>query len=319
MGLPQSTFVHDSSANTEHPVRFLFPVTWSYLSGAGKTGQVRQLAPGMPMLITASAPPAEPPPIAKKDDMSAKWEMVIPKMARPAKPVEAAAPKPIAAANADALMAMVGRVMGAVPAAWRWSVVSAAVVLAAMFVWTLFPTPKATARAAAVVPTAEWVREPAVFAGGGNSRRQLLVYHGSRPAADFRAEFDWKPDARGIGLVFRCTDGSNYQAVRIGLAPGLVAERFTVFEGVETAHVRRPIAWNGSYAPIHFVMEGTSFAFSLYAGNERIDYWTDDRLKTGDVGFYEERNDRGADLVTLTFPGHAVPDFNGNPRLNGNP
>jgi hypothetical protein len=43
--------------------------------------------------------------------------------------------------------------------------------------------------------------------------------------------------------------------------------------------------------------------FTAYLGGEPVDFWTDNRLKAGAVGFMNEREERGAtSSVRFSFP-----------------
>lgn len=314
-------------------------MSWSYLSSSDlNITSTPQPSPG-PMLYTARIPTEGEMSLAapeKHFDLrpaqpgnadSKRWEMVIPKMARPEpRPVLHNAAKWAATARAPITESVdhaprittlsepfLSRLA---PPLWRWSLVSAAVVVAMLCVAGILLAPKTADTAVTVVPDAHWVRERAQFGDGSRQRRQLVLYRGGTQPTDFRAEFDWKPNAKGAGLVFRCLDDGNYQALRLGIASwqpsfNIVAEHFTVLDGVESAHSRKLLPWKSASAPIHVVLEGTDFAFTLYVQGNRFDYWTDNRLKHGDVGFYEDRGGQPLESIRWSFPNHLIADFNG--------
>jgi hypothetical protein len=156
-----------------------------------------------------------------------------------------------------------------------------------------------------------------MFTVGSKEQRQLLTYRGSRDVSDFRAEFEWVADAKGAGFIFRCVDRSNYQALRIWTAtwqqaPRLYEEHFAVLGGIETEHQRKWIPWKPLSGPVHVGLEGIGFEFTLSIQGNRLDYWTDDRLKKGDIGFFMNRSEQlSISSVRLTFPNRALPDFSG--------
>ena len=361
-----STFFYDPSATTEYPVRFRFPLTWSYLLAPNEIGQpAGEISSAVPMLFTARAPreaqvpPAVPVVSGRRNandeprqaprqpkDQSKQWEMVIPKMAQPAarlvqteQPKPIAAPKPVIEPQIAAPAPTVSpSVFSPAPAVYddpfparaaktssstlKWTLILAAAAGGAFSLWGMLSAPKAATRTAPVAPGAQWVRERAMFTVGSREQRQLILYRGGQQATDFHAEFDWKPDPKGAGLVYRCSDRGNYQAVKVGIAtwrPSLTLfeEHFTVVGGVETTHARKLIPWTTSSTPIHIALDGAGFEFLLFVDGKRFDYWTDNRLKKGDVGFYEDRDDqRSPESIQFTFANHAVPDFKGAfPRI----
>lgn len=341
-----NTFLYDPGADTEYPVRFRFPMTWSYLLAPNEIGKpTGDMQAEVPMLVTPRVSPdrgamltvpaisgrrsVDDPPKRPKDQ-SKQWEMVIPKMAQPgtrltqvAPPKPIAAPKPVSEPQIAAPPATVFpepfqiRAPKTTSLSWKSSLIMAAIAGAAFSLWGMLSAPKATTAPVAVGPRAHWVRERAMFVVGSKEQRQLILYRGAEQASDFRAEFDWKPDPRGAGLVFRCADRGNYQAVRIGIAtwrPSLTLfeEHFTVVGGIETTHARKLIPWTTSSTPIHIALDGMGFSFMLYVDGNRFDYWTDNRLKKGDVGFYEDRDEqRSLESARFTFGNHVMPDFSG--------
>lgn len=338
-----STFFCDPTFKAEYPVRFRFPMRWSYLSGSDPNTTSTPPRFSGPILYTARIPTegdVSPAPTEKDgfhlrptrpdDPESKQWEMVIPKMARSeARPPQHQTAKPASAAHLKMMESayqaprttirfepLLSRLAQAAPSLGLWGFASAAVVVGIICMAGIALAPKTAATPVSVIPSAHWLREPALFAAGSRQRRQLVLYRGGTQPTDFRAEFDWKPNAKGAGLLFRCTDDGNYQALRIGVAswqPSLdiVEEHFTVLDGIETTHSRKLLPWKSASTPIRFVLEGTDFAFTLYAQGNRVDYWTDDRLKHGDVGFYEDRGGQPLESIRWNFANHLIADFSG--------
>jgi hypothetical protein len=342
-----NTFLYDSSAQAEYPVKFRFPMTWSYLLAPNEIGKPAGDMPvDVPMLVTPRVSsdrgvvPTVPAVSGRRTgndgprrpkDQSKQWEMVIPKMAQPAaRLAQVVQPKPIAAPTpvSEPQIAAPSPTVFPEPfrprpaktssISWKLSLIVAAVVGAAFSVWGMLSAPKPSTGPVSVASRAHWVRERARFIVGSKEQRQLILYRGSEQASDFRAEFDWKPDPKGAGLVFRCSDRGNYQALRVGIATwrpslSLFEEHFTVVGGLETTHSRKLIPWTTSSTPIHIALDGMGFAFMLYVEGSRFDYWTDNRLKKGDVGFYDDRDEqRSLESVRFTFANHAMPDFSGS-------
>ena len=329
----------DPGNDVEYVACFRFPVTWNYLSGAPPEAEpgprVRPVAKPSPPAAMALVSPIASPPSPQSSaidtttsgggsspaDAHAQWEMVIPKMARPAaKPVaDRIAAAPVAPAAPPATPTLADNAAKSRPTefsapafalpeqsrlarSWRMIALLAIIILAIGF--TLWVHPDAAA------PRPEQVDES--LNRGGWSRRSILpqgrmmsVYEPSREESDYRIEFGWVPDARGVGWVFRTRDAGDYYATRISvLQPGarvvLVVEHFGVFGGVEGAHLRRIVPLGSSAGLVRVRMDAIGPAFTLSLQGSAADYWTDARLDSGPLGFYDERGQR-PEVQSLRF------------------
>jgi hypothetical protein len=133
----------------------------------------------------------------------------------------------------------------------------------------------------------------------------LTVYQPSSAESDYRIEFNWVPDAAGVGWVFRTRDSNNYYAARLSLqqrgADGvLVAEHFSVIEGAESPHSRKVIPLENPAGLLKIQMDATGPAFKLLVDDKPADNWTDARLDTGALGFYND-GDHLPKLLALSF------------------
>jgi hypothetical protein len=140
---------------------------------------------------------------------------------------------------------------------------------------------------------------------GSTVPREILIYSGSEEVKNYRIEFAWVPDTRGVGWIFRGTDSANYYAAKLrlvqaGATPSLSAEHFTVVKGVEGIHSRRVITLGQNPGQVQVRMDANGPAFTLYLQGNPADYWTDERFETGSLGFYAERGERPA-LQALRF------------------
>ena len=317
----------DPGNEIENVAWFRFPVTWNYLSGAPPHAEpvprimpVAKSSPPAAMVLMspiASLPLPQPTGIevatpgggSNPGSVHAQWEMVIPKMVRPAaKPVAdwiAVAPVPPSAPSTP-----VGNAAKSAPAefsapafalpeqsrlarSWRLIALLAIIFLSIGFTLWVHPDPAAHRR--------EQVDES--LNRGGWSRRSILpqgrmmsVYEPSREESDYRIEFGWIPDAKGVGWVFRTRDAGDYYATRISvLQPGarvVVVEHFSVFGGVEGAHSRRLVLLGNGVGLVRVRMDAIGPTFTLSLQGSAADYWTDARLDSGPLGFYDERGQR---------------------------
>ena len=322
----------------EYGATFRFPVTWSYLSGSTD--------PAATQVVPKSAKPIAVPPPAKPVEAvvatlevattkpnqalrspgpgpsgpDARWEMVIPKMARPAtavrpqRPVEKTVPQPpappatIAVTLADTpteISFYAGSEASFLPR--RWKVLSlsiAAVVVGCVIAWVRPGSESSSGGESAPAAAGTWSRRTA-YVVGAKEPREILIYSGSEDVKNYRIEFAWVPDARGVGWLFRGTDSANYYAanlrlIQAGATPMLSAEHFAVVKGVEGAHARKTVALGRTLGQVLVRMDANGPAFTLYLQGSPADYWTDERFDRGSLGFYEERGERPV-LQALRF------------------
>lgn len=306
MSRPQAnTFSYDSGLHAEFPVRFRFPVTGLSISAA--LDPIRADAP----------PPAADSSVAIRPlaipDSTAQWEMVIPKMVRPAARQTPERPPPAARLRQTEhapSFSILPRSSWAIT--WKLTLAAAATIGLIMWAWPRTEAPKLVSPA----PEGGWVRERA-FGAGLKEGRQLICYRTSPKVADYRLEFDWNPDSKGVGWVFHASDTSNYYGARLSLIPSranpaVAVERFTVLRGVESRHSRKLARLEGDYSSIGVRMDATASAFTVYVQDTVVDSWTDPRLVDGDIGFYLERNESpSVQAVQLSFFNPSVPGYKG--------
>jgi hypothetical protein len=124
----------------------------------------------------------------------------------------------------------------------------------------------------------------------------MSVYEASREESDYRLEFAWVPDAKGVGWVFRTRDAGDYYATRISRQEGsravLEVDHFSVIGGVEGEHSRRIVPLGSDSGLVRVRMDAIGPTFTLSLQGTPADYWTDARLVSGPLGFYDERGQR---------------------------
>ncbi len=322
-------------------VPFRFSVTWSSLS-------IPIDAPRGPRRSHAAAPSATsavarvhselvPSEIKPAQPGAFQWEMVVPKMVRPNKKGSLAAgktagvpaaprslpapPAPDAtaapAAPESEISATGGRSVlnlytASVPLR-RWFVfklclglLAVAAVLIPVLRRVSHPPPK---QIETTVDGGDWIREAAVLGDPGvKQERQLVLYRPSLKAGDGRLEFDWTPDEKGVGWVFRAKDLGNYYAMRLkllkpGPSPALGVEYFTVYNWTEGSHSEKVLILSSASPVLRVRMDIFGPVFTLYLQGSASEYWNDARLLSGAVGFFEEAS-QTADVrsVRMSFP-----------------
>jgi len=141
--------------------------------------------------------------------------------------------------------------------------------------------------------------------------RLLFLYQPSRGESDYRIEFAWMPNAKGVGWVWRERDESDYYAERLILqksAPDMVLaeEHFSVFGGVEGPHSQKSISLGRQSGPVQIRMDVVGSAYALSLQGKPMDSWNDSQLTSGAVGFFNETGERPqvqALFVTLNSKG----------------
>ena len=249
----------------------------------------------------------------------AKWEMVIPKMARPTsaprpqrslerttQPPKAAPPPTTATAEIPTEISFyAGSEASFVPRRWKvLSLGAAALVVGCVIAWVRPGSDARPAGDAAPAAAGTWSRRTAYLVGAKDPR-EILIYSGSEDVKNYRIEFAWVPDTRGVGWLFRGTDSANYYAAKLrlvqaGSTPSLSAEHFAVVQGVEGPHSRKVITLGRTLGQVLVRMDANGPAFTLYLQGNPADYWTDERFETGSLGFYGDRGERPI-LQTLRF------------------
>jgi hypothetical protein len=144
-----------------------------------------------------------------------------------------------------------------------------------------------------------WVEGWAGDPSGIHAGRQITIYRPSLKLSDYRIEFQGTIDTQSIGWVFRAADPQNYYAMKLmevssGLKPKLALFKYLVVNGRQTQVGRVPIDLTvGSDTAFHIRTDVRGPQFSTSIQGRQVDVWTDDQLKTGGVGFLNERDERG--------------------------
>jgi len=277
-------------------------------------------APAEPLAVAAAAAaagavpalvPAQKPTMPRASAPEAKWEMVIPKMARPftarvprALP-QPTQPVPMPAETLTEISFYAGSEASFVPRRWKVLSISAAVVVVGCVIALVRPGSQSSSGSESAASAAgTWSRRTA-YVAGSKDPREILVYSGSDGLKNYRIEFAWVPDVRGVGWIYRASDSANYYATKLrliqaGSSPTLSAEHFAVVKGVEGAHSRKVITLSRTKGEVLVRMDANGPSFTLFLQGSPTDYWTDERFDSGSLGFYEDRGERPA-LQGLRF------------------
>lgn len=143
-----------------------------------------------------------------------------------------------------------------------------------------------------------WVQGWAGDVAGAHVGRQITIYRPSLKLADYRIEFQGQIENKSLGWVFRAADGDNYYAMKLAfvstalpLKAALI--KFMIYNGKETELGRIPLDVPVNDTMFNVRMDVRGPRFNTYIQGQQVDVWTNDQLKTGGVGFLNERSERG--------------------------
>lgn len=146
----------------------------------------------------------------------------------------------------------------------------------------------------------DWSKKWAYDAAGFLHTGPLILYKPSLPLTDYRMEFLGRIEKKSMGWVYRAADRRNYYAHRIvlttgGPLPSAVVERYAVIGGKTYSMARRPLPMQVQTDTSYRVrMDVRGNGFTLSVQGQVVDHWSDDRLKTGGIGFFSARGEQAS-------------------------
>jgi len=138
----------------------------------------------------------------------------------------------------------------------------------------------------------DWGADPGV-----RRTRQISILRSSQTLTDYRIELQGQIETKAIGWIFRAADPKNFyvtklEIVKPGLEPTVALVRFAVINGEEGAHTQLPLPMKVRRDTMYKIrMDAVGNHFTTYVMDEKVDDWTDERVKTGGVGLYSERGE----------------------------
>jgi hypothetical protein len=186
-----------------------------------------------------------------------------------------------------------------IPMAVKLGVAALLLAVAGYFVFAKSDSQAAASGNPAAVAVGEqgWSTEWASDAAGSRRGRQLTIYRPSAGMTDYQFQFVGQIESKALGWIFRQIDTKNYYGMKIeNLRPGAMAiSHFAVVDGRQSSDSEKPVAIDARPGVAYRVkLDVTGPRFTLSIGGEPVDFWTDNRLKSGAVGFMNERDERGA-------------------------
>jgi hypothetical protein len=134
---------------------------------------------------------------------------------------------------------------------------------------------------------------------GLHNSRQITIYRPSLKLSDYRFEFQGQIENKSIGWIFRAADPENYYAMKLELVSQelplkLELYKYVVQKGRQVQVGRVPIdvpVKSDTVFSLRLDVRGPKF--NTYVQGQSVDVWTDDQLRSGGVGFLNERSERG--------------------------
>jgi hypothetical protein len=127
---------------------------------------------------------------------------------------------------------------------------------------------------------------------------RLALYKPSRDMSDYKMEFLAQIERKGVNWVFRAADEQNYYAMKLavtepGPRPLVALMRYQVIDGKKESRGEAPLQvmmHNNRPYRVSVDVKGNHFLTSIEG--QVVDSWSDDRLKTGGVGFFAEGSEK---------------------------
>ena len=142
--------------------------------------------------------------------------------------------------------------------------------------------------------TPSWSYDAAGFVQPG----PLAIFKPTVDMSDYRFEFLGEIDQRGMGCAFRAADLQNFYAVKLvvvkpGPLPLVHLVRYAVIDGKEGPHVEKPLPITVRKVMLYRVLLDVRGAdYSIMAQGQVVDFWSDNHLRRGGVGFFCGRGEK---------------------------
>ena len=127
---------------------------------------------------------------------------------------------------------------------------------------------------------------------------QMALFRPSVPLTDYHFEFMAQIENKSVDWVVRAQDPKNYYAVKFtvlqpGPRPMVAMVRYPVIAGNIGSRVLTPLRMMiHANTPYRVTMDVKGNNYRTFIEDQETDFWTDDRLKSGGVGFFSEAGER---------------------------
>ena len=146
-----------------------------------------------------------------------------------------------------------------------------------------------------------WTGADSTWSSESGSARpgRLALLRDSIPLTNYRLAFVGQIESKALSVAFRASDLRNYQAgklivVKPGPLPSLAFVHYPVINGVEGPRTQTPTltmeARPDTLYKVVVTVEGDHFSVSV--NGQFVTAWSDDRLKSGGIGFFADQGER---------------------------
>ncbi|MEP6536797.1 MAG: hypothetical protein ABJF23_15825 [Bryobacteraceae bacterium] len=143
-----------------------------------------------------------------------------------------------------------------------------------------------------------WSNSWAYDVHGGVKPGALALYTPTIGMSDYELEFTGEIGIKSLGWAFRAADTRNYYSVKLavikpGPLPQVALVRSTVIDGKEGTATQVPLPFTVSNDQLYHVrMEVNGQFFTVNVQGHVVAFWSDERLKTGGIGFYSAKSEQ---------------------------
>jgi len=126
----------------------------------------------------------------------------------------------------------------------------------------------------------------------------LAIFKPTTELSDYRFEFLEEIDQKAMGCAFRASDLDNYYAVKLvvvrpGPLPLVHLVRYAVIHGKEVNRVEKPLPFTTRSDTLYRVLVDVRGSdFTIMVQGQVVDFWSDNRLRQGGIGFFCNRGER---------------------------
>jgi hypothetical protein len=141
----------------------------------------------------------------------------------------------------------------------------------------------------------DWLQN---FSPDAKRQRRVSLLRPSGDLTDYRVEFESAIQSKAAGWVYRAKDPQNFYVSKLeiqkpGTEPAVVASHYAVINGEEMARTRVPVPpATGADAIYKVRFQAVGNHFITWVQDQKVEDWTDDRIKSGGVGLYTEDGER---------------------------
>jgi hypothetical protein len=142
--------------------------------------------------------------------------------------------------------------------------------------------------------TSSWSYDASGFVQPG----PLAVFKPTADMTDYRFQFLGEIDQKGLGCAFRAANLDNYYAVKLvvvkpGPLPLVRLVRYAVINGKEERHMEKPLPLATRPDTLYrMVVDVRGSDFTIVVQGQVVDFWSDNRLPKGGVGFFCGRGEK---------------------------